>query len=137
MSAMEHSDQIRAMRESFAGEPAAPAAIADRWQALHKTANEIAEKAALAHEEMDGELASFPLRVAGAGGTRAWYVKRGLEDMDAVLQPGLTALRLIESRGLDTTAPALALWREFYHARAAVLSLCPPAAADSLAGDVT
>lgn len=125
MSAMEHPDQMRAMRASLRGKQNARVTLVERWRSLHQTANEIADKAALSDETMSEEVASFPDRVEAAGGDRAFYVRRGLEDMDAVLQPGLTALRLIEARGLDTTAPALALWQEFYNARAALLSLCP------------
>ena len=56
-----------------------------------------------------------------------------MDDVDAVLQPGLTALRLIASRGSDTTAPALALWREFYFARTGLLAMCPASGAVTLA----
>ena len=44
-----------------------------------------------------------------------------------MLQPGLFALRAIAARGQDTTAPALALWREFHALRSALLALAPPA----------
>ncbi|WFL78575.1 hypothetical protein P7228_05790 [Altererythrobacter arenosus] len=125
MSAMEHHDQFRAANAIPANRRGASKPLAERWRYLHEAANEIADKAALAPEIMSVEIEGFPHRVETAGADRAFLVRRALEDLDAVLQPGLTALRLIESRGLDTTAPALALWREFYHTRAAVLSLCP------------
>ena len=130
---MEQPEQIRAMRESFARDENSVSPLAMRWQALHETAQEIAGMAALAREPFTNELAGFPARVADCGGNRAYFVERGLNDIDAMLQPGLTALRLIASRGSDTTAPALALWREFYFARAGLLAMCPASGAATLA----
>lgn len=127
MAAMENPEQIRMMRAQFA-QPVS--ALALRWGELHETAGEIAGLAQLAREPFEGLLASFPERVTQAGEQRAYFVRRGLDDIDAMLQPGLTALRLIASRGLDTTAPALALWREFYYARAGLLAICPPVEVD-------
>lgn len=50
----------------------------------------------------------------------AW---QGLEDIDAMMRPGMAALSSLEGRGQDVTAPALALWREFFNARGAVMSV--------------
>ena len=57
------------------------------------------------------------------GGARLALARDALGDIDAILQPGLTALRNIQARGQDTTAPALALWREFHALRSSLLVL--------------
>lgn len=40
-----------------------------------------------------------------------------------MLQPGLAALRAMAARRQDTTAPAIALWREFHAYRNTLLAL--------------
>ena len=79
--------------------------------------------AALAKEPIDGSLADFPERIARRGGRYLTLANEGLEDLNAILEPGLAALRTIRSRGQDTTAPALALWREFHALRSALIAL--------------
>lgn len=79
--------------------------------------------AALAPEPFTGELADFPARIEATGGARLTLARDALGDIDAILQPGLMALRNIQARGQDTTAPALALWREFHALRASLLGL--------------
>ena len=79
--------------------------------------------AALAKEPIDEPLASFPERIAHRGGPYLTLANEGLEDLNAILEPGLAALRTIRARGQDTTAPALALWREFHALRSALIAL--------------
>jgi len=50
-------------------------------------------------------------------------VAHGIEDLAAVMQPGLRALLSLTAQGQDTTAAALTLWREFHTARTAILDL--------------
>ena len=119
MSAIDDPEQIRAMQAM-----AMAAEIASRWEVLHATGVEIAAMAALAREPYAGELASFPDRIAQGDNSRLQLALWSLEDIDAMTQPGLTALAAIQARGQDVTAPALALWREFHAARNAVLALC-------------
>lgn len=88
--------------------------------------------AALSEEELSGDLARFPQDIAAIGGARLALAQDALNDIDAMLQPGLCALRAIAARGQDATAPALALWREFHAARSALLALAAsPAQAQS------
>jgi hypothetical protein len=47
--------------------------------------------------------------------------------MIAVLKPGIAALLGINARGAGPRPAAIALWREFTEARAAVLALLAPA----------
>ncbi|MGQ7830446.1 hypothetical protein [Altererythrobacter sp. Z27] len=99
--------------------------LAARWQALHAAGQEIGTMAALAPEPFDSGLEGFPARIEARGGARLVLASDGIADLDAILQPGLIALRTILARGQDTTAPALALWREFHALRTALLSLAP------------
>jgi len=41
------------------------------------------------------------------------------------MKPGVQALLAVSARGQDPTAAALTLWREYHHARAALLALVP------------
>lgn len=79
--------------------------------------------AALAREPYAGALAEFPLAIRTRGAARLALATNTLDDLLAITAPGLAALECIAARGQDTTAPALALWREFHAARAAVLAL--------------
>lgn len=79
--------------------------------------------AALACEPFTGALAEFPLAIRSRGPARLALATDTLDDLLAITAPGLAALECIAARGQDTTAPALALWREFHGARAAVLAL--------------
>lgn len=127
MSAMEHPDQIRTMRQVVEAQEVERevSSFTARWAALHEYSLEIGRFAALADEPFDGQLASFPRRISDAGGAAHQLAQRGLDDIDAIMQPGLAALRAIHARGQEPTAPALALWREFHAARQSLLSLCP------------
>ena len=97
--------------------------FATRWAKLNEAGQEIGSMAALGREEMTDELAGFPEAIEAIGSTRWAIAQDTLADIDAILQPGLTALHAIRARGQDTTAPALALWREFHASRSSLLAL--------------
>lgn len=97
--------------------------IAARWTAINEAGQEIGRFAALAPEKLDGTLMEFPSAIETVGGTRLLLARETIGDIDAMLQPGLAALRAIAARGQDTTAPAIALWREFHASRNALLAL--------------
>ena len=68
------------------------------------------------------------VRRATEGEVEQWnwhyeMVAHGIEDLAAVMQPGLRALLSLTAQGQDTTAAALTLWREFHTARTAILDL--------------
>lgn len=79
--------------------------------------------AGLAAEPLAGALKDFPSQIETRGGAYLALARDAIDDLDAILQPGLAALHTIKSRGQDTTAPALALWREFHALRQAMLRL--------------
>ncbi len=106
-----------------AATPKPQAQFAQNWRHLHDQAGEVAELAELSGEKFEGEIAAFPGNLSDAGKTAQELAWQGIEDIDAMLQPGLTALRTITARGQDASVPALALWREFHCARGAMLRL--------------
>lgn len=97
--------------------------ITARWTAINEAGQEIGRFAALAPEKLDGSLMDFPKAIEAVGGARLLLARETIGDIDAMLQPGIVALRAIAARGQDTTAPAIALWREFHASRSALLAL--------------
>ncbi len=51
--------------------------------------------------------------------------EEGVEDVAAIMEPGLAALLAVHARGADAAPAALALWQEFLTARNALLTLQP------------
>ena len=97
--------------------------FARKWDALHRDAAKIAAFAQFANEKSDPRIRDFPQRAAEALAWNRALAARSLDDLAAVLTPGLLALRLIEAEGRDPTAAAVNLWREFHRARSALLDL--------------
>jgi single-stranded DNA-specific DHH superfamily exonuclease len=95
-------------------------ALTEGWDNLHAAAAQVAQLADLAAESATADLAAL---LNDATEWQREMVWTGIEDIAAMMRPGLTALRTITSRGQDASAPALALWREFHAARGAVLAL--------------
>lgn len=104
-----------------------PGTAEARWESLHGQA---AQLAALGRIAPEAPQAGFAALFAAAGDRQRQLAAQGLEDIAAMLQPGLAALATLTARGQDTAAPALALWREFHAARASVLAVLQVAAVD-------
>lgn len=98
-----------------------------QWAALQEAAAALAALAGLPKEETSPQIRDFPALVRDAGGWRQELAERGIADLAAMMQPGLTALLAVNGRGQDATAPAQTLWREFHKARSALLALVPDA----------
>jgi len=107
--------------------PAMAASLApsrtSRWADLHDRAAELATLAQLSPEPFTGPLATFPGRIGESAPWKRELADQGLEDIEAMMRPGLAALETLKNRGAAANAPALALWREFYTARGAILAL--------------
>jgi hypothetical protein len=101
---------------------AAPEALAEALVALHGQAAGLALLARLAPEpvEIGGELGAV---LARAAPWQRALVAQTVADCAAMLDSGLAALGTLARRGQDPAAPALALWREFHAARAAMVSV--------------
>ena len=111
--------------------PATDAALASasslKWTVLHDAASHVAALAGLEREPLTPDIHDFPALLREAVPWRRGLAERAIDDMAAVMEPGISALLGIEARGADARPAALALWREFTEARAAVLALLPPA----------
>nr|WP_243415064.1 hypothetical protein [Altererythrobacter segetis] len=100
-----------------------------KWAALQDAAAVIAALAGIEAEPPTPELRNFPALIREAEPWRRELAERGIEDMTAVLEPGIAALLGVDARGASPRPAALALWGEFTEARAAVLALLPPSGA--------
>lgn len=97
--------------------------LAEQWEAVHEAAAAVGKLAQLGREEPSPEIVQLPLRAAEKGDWRYEGAARGVDDLAAMMQPGLRALLSLTAQGRDTTAAALTLWREFHTSRAAILDL--------------
>ncbi|OJW73913.1 MAG: hypothetical protein BGO57_02075 [Sphingomonadales bacterium 63-6] len=96
-----------------------------RWAALQDAATVVARLAGIETESLSPEITAFPETIRRAGAWRRELAEKGIDDLAAILEPGITALLAVNARGANTQAPALALWHEFVAARSALLSLAP------------
>ena len=130
MSAMSHQFDLSPARgRGHVGQSDTPsvdeASLSAQWEAVHEAATAVGTLAQLGQEPMDEHIRDLPRRAVSLGGPNLAMVARGVDDLAAVLQPGLRALLDLTGKGHDTTCAALTLWREFHNARAAILTLAP------------
>lgn len=110
-----------------AGVGTATSAASMKWAALQDAAAVVATLAGLEPERPSSEIRNFPAVIRDAGDWRRETAEKGIDDLAAIMEPGIAALLAVNARGADAGAPAMALWREFHAARAALLALAPPA----------
>lgn len=103
--------------------------LIERWRALHEKSGLIAQMADLSPEPIEPVSRRFEDALLSTDQTGQRLVQRAMEDIELLAEIGLKALREVEARDQATHAPALALWREFYHSREALLTVLEPAAA--------
>lgn len=106
---------------------ASASATSMKWSALHDAAGVVASLAGLAPESMRPEVRNFPAVMRDIGGWRRDLCEQGIDDLSAIMEPGLAALLAVHARGVNPAPAALALWQEFHAARSALLALTPPA----------
>ncbi|HTK70968.1 MAG TPA: hypothetical protein VL331_00520 [Croceibacterium sp.] len=122
---------MSAIPPSFvSGEPAGSCgAVEDlsdaKWAALHAAANVVASLAGLEPEPIPSRVRDYPALIGVAEPWRRELAARGIDEMAAMMEPGLEALLGVNARGADPRAAALALWQEFEQARASLLTLLP------------
>ncbi len=105
---------------------AAASAASRKWAALQDAAAVVATLACFEPERASAEVRNFPALIREAAKWRRDLAEQGIDDMTAMMQPGIAALLGVNARGADPRPAALALWREFVEARAALLALLPP-----------
>ncbi len=106
---------------------ASATAMSLKWSALHDAAGAVLTLAGEAAEIMRVEIRNFPAVIRDAGGWRHNLAEEGIEDVTAIMEPGLAALLAVHARGADAAPAARALWQEFKTARDGLLALIPPA----------
>ncbi|MEO5587761.1 MAG: hypothetical protein ABIQ81_08725 [Novosphingobium sp.] len=113
-------------------------AMTRKWSAIHQAAAVVAALADLPDDAGGADLPDdaggagggahghFPAAIRSAGGWRLALAAQGIDDLAAVMEPGLAALLSIHCRGANPAVAAQALWDEFQAAREALLALRPP-----------
>lgn len=100
-------------------------AIGAKWRALHDAAEAIASVARMSGYPARPLQQDFAEAIVALGGWRLAQAQQGLDDLVAIMEPGLEALLTLHLRGADCTAAALALGKEFEAARDSLLDLVP------------
>jgi len=102
-------------------EPGAlPAALAAKWDSLHAAAEVVALLAGRAIQPAPRE---FPDALAGASHWRLALAGQGIDDIAAMMEPGLSALLTVHAQGGDPRPAARALWQEFDRARQVLVTV--------------
>lgn len=94
-----------------------------KWTTLHDAAFVVATLAGVPDSRLAPELRSFPAAVRQAPRWRREMAEQGVEDLAAIMEPGLAALIAVHASGGDASAPARALWQEFVTSRDVLLGL--------------
>jgi hypothetical protein len=97
--------------------------IAGRWAALHAAAGVVAALAGARQDVMPNVAEAFPAAIRRSPPALRELAEQGVEDLAAIMEPGLAALIAVHSSGHDASAPAHALWQEFVTARDGLLAL--------------
>ena len=96
-----------------------------RWAALTDAGQVVAMLAGVSTGRPGREIRDFPALLRDAEPWRREAAKSALDDLNAIMEPGIGALMTINARGGDCRAAAGALWTEFAAARAALLAMIP------------
>ncbi|MEY4472495.1 MAG: hypothetical protein RL671_799 [Pseudomonadota bacterium] len=101
-------------------------AMSMKWAALNDAAGVVAMLAGITVEPLKPELRHFPATMRDAGGWRRTMAEQGIDDLAAVMEPGIAALLSVHARGINPKIPAQALWQEYLAARNGLMALVPP-----------
>jgi hypothetical protein len=96
-----------------------------KWAALQEAGRAILLLAGLEPEPPNASIRNFPALLREVDHRRREVAERGIDDLAAIMEPGLAALLAVSARGADAKAPAMALWREYCAARQALMALLP------------
>lgn len=117
-----------AHQHSLETHTSAEEAFAARWLAVHDAAAVVARLAGMSAGLPHVAVQSFPEAISQADPVRQSIAEQGLEDIFALMEPGLETLLTVYRRGNDPAAPAAALWLEFQRTRNSLLALTPATA---------
>lgn len=96
------------------------------WDALHDAAAVVALLAGAPDEPLESDMRAFGAKLAQAPHWLRDMVRQGIEDIAAIMEPGLAALLTVHAGGRDPAVPARALWSEFVAARDALIAIALP-----------
>jgi hypothetical protein len=99
---------------------------AEKWITLHDAAFVVATLAGVSPSPLAPELQVFSATVRDAPRWLREIAEQGVDDLAAIMEPGLAALIAVHGSGADVRAPAQALWQEFVASRDALLRLMRP-----------
>lgn len=114
--------------------PGSPCTAAKRWDALADAGDVVAQLAGCEPGHDVPQARDLQALLRNADPWRRERAECGIDDIAAVMEPGLAALLAVNARGADPRPAAAALWREFAAARAALLALLPATPADAQEG---
>jgi hypothetical protein len=97
-----------------------------KWIALHEAAAIVGNLADIAPEYRTPDIRNFPIIMRDTGGWRFMLARHGIDDLVAMMEPGIAALLTVHAQGGPPLAAARALLHEFKSARGALLDLVPP-----------
>ena len=100
-----------------------PAVLDAKWRALENVTSAVADLAGIGADSSDRAATDFPGMLAQTSGWRRNLAEDGLNDLIAIVEPGVAALLAVHARGNDTAPAAMALWREIKLARANLLDI--------------
>ena len=114
---------MNALSQQFLAQdyPGETGSVELKWAVLSNAAAIVAELAGVEPVGQHG----FPKAIFTTQGWRRELAENGLDDIVAVLEPGIAALIAVNARGADPQPAAQALWQEFELARDALLALAP------------
>jgi hypothetical protein len=98
-----------------------------KWSALHDAARIVAVHAGLQMAPLTPQLRNFPAIIRSLDSSRSDLVAQGVEDLNVIMERGLSALLAVHARGVSTAFAAAALWQEFMAGRDALMAFLPPA----------
>lgn len=107
--------------EPTSEDPRSPLAL--KWTALQAAAEIVASLADIRANGSTEAAEAFSAGVERTGGWRLDLARQSIDDIAAMMEPGIAALLAVHAQGGDARAAALALWQEFDRARQALLTL--------------
>lgn len=118
-----HTSDFRIPDSAVPSGDADPLAL--QWVALHDAAAAVAALAGLEPEPQTRHQRDFPSLITNLAGWKQDLARNGVNDVAAIMRPGLTALLAVSTQGRDPAPAAETLWHEFLYARDALLELAP------------
>ena len=112
-----------ALAPATGAHPSGSSASALPWAALTEAGQVVAMLAGVSTGRPGREVRDFPELLRDAKPWRREEAERALDELAAMMEPGIAALTVINACGGDCRPAAEALWAEFSAARAALLAM--------------